>query len=403
MWTILAQFIQLASGVILIKVLTSELEVAAYGLFALVMSVSAFVLTVPFTAIQQGFYRYRSIYNKKNKQSEFYISMVLGVSALIILYIFVAYIILQSFSFGGYWVNHFFLIALFIVSEIYKVFTRSIVNADRQRKTYAKSILAEFIIKLVLLSFITYFFSNLELDFVISTYTFANFVSVFICSYFNIDMLKNIEYKLFKLIWFRVLIFSSPLLLWASFGWIRDMSLRWFLELHGETSEVAMFTAISSIAIIIPMVMQSIIGAYFIPIMYENGRGENSNKLKHKFNILILILILIGILLFLFLYAFSGFIVEQLTDSIYVIHSWALPWMFISYYLFCCGMISATSLLVDFKPKKLFLPNLVSGLVVLCAGLFFIKEYGLEAAVFSYCISYISYFLLTFFIVYKNR
>lgn len=65
MWTILAQGTQLIAGVLLVKILTSQLSLADYGLFALIMAVSAFVLTIPFTAIQQGFYRYRSVYNQK--------------------------------------------------------------------------------------------------------------------------------------------------------------------------------------------------------------------------------------------------------------------------------------------------------------------------------------------------
>ncbi|HHQ4187369.1 TPA: hypothetical protein ACSQL7_003681, partial [Vibrio cholerae] len=155
-WTASAQVIQLFSGVLIIKLLTSYLSYNEYGQFSLVMAVSAFVLTLPFTAIQQGFYRYRSVYCKKNQAETFYAAMFFGTTGLILAYTIFAKLIVSTFWSYTFWDKSFLVIAFLIISEIYKVFTRSIVNADRRRRNYALSIIVEFSIKLlVYIVFIT--------------------------------------------------------------------------------------------------------------------------------------------------------------------------------------------------------------------------------------------------------
>jgi len=401
MWTIFAQGTQLIAGVLLVKMLTSQLSLADYGLFALIMAVSAFILTIPFTALQQGFYRYRSVYNQKNRKGEFYSSMLLGVTILISIYVSLAYIMLLYVDVDKHWANLFSLISLFIISEIYKIFTRCIVNADRQRKAYAHSIIVEFVIKCGLLLSLSFIWKTMSISITLIIYALANIISALICLFPHIKTIIFINVKQFKVVWQRVLIFSSPLLFWAGFGWLRDMSMRWFLELHTNTEQVAIFTALSSVALIVPMVIQSVVGAYFIPIMYDNAK--EGAKVKKQLQQLINVLLAVGLILFIIIYLCSPIIIEALTDHKYVQYAWALPWMFISYHLFCCGMIHATSLLVDFKPAKLFIPNLLSGGVILFSGLFVIDSYGLSAAIISYCISYAIYFLSSYIVVLKNK
>ena len=401
MWTILAQGTQLIAGVLLVKMLTSQLSLADYGLFALIMAVSAFVLTIPFTAIQQGFYRYRSVYNQKNRKGEFYSSMMMGVTILIVIYTGLAYLVLVNIKVDKLWVNLFTLIVMLVTSEIYKIFTRCIINADRQRKIYAQSIIVEFLLKCGLLLSISFLWKVMSIPTILIIYSLANIISILICVYPHFKTITFINIKQFKIVWLRILLFSTPLLLWAGFGWLRDMSMRWFLELHTNTEQVAIFTALSSIALMVPMIIQSVVGAYFIPIMYENAK--QGDKVKKQLQQLINALLVIGLILFILIYLCSPIILELLTDHKYVQYAWALPWMFISYYLFCCGMINATSLLVDFKPEKLFIPNLLSGGVVLFSGLFVVEHYGLNAAIISYCISYGVYFLSSYIVVLKNK
>ncbi|HFG1578433.1 TPA: hypothetical protein ACGFXM_003480, partial [Vibrio cholerae] len=122
------------------------------------------------------------------------------------------------------------------------------------------------------------------LNIVLYIYISANLVSFLICFYPYMLQMKYINKNILIDVWKKALVFSSPLLLWAIFGWLRDSSLRWFIEIHLGTKEVAIFTAISSIAIVIPMAIQSVTSAYIIPILYQNDQGQEKKRVRRVFD-----------------------------------------------------------------------------------------------------------------------
>ncbi|ELH4236997.1 lipopolysaccharide biosynthesis protein [Vibrio fluvialis] len=402
LWTVFAQFLQMSSGVVLIKLLTSNLSLTSYGTFSLVMAASAFVLTVPFTALQQGFYRYRSTYIKKNKGEELYSSMIFGISALVVIYALISYVISFVFFKNEIWHTQFFTIAFFVSTEVIKIYVRAIVNADRKRKLYSLAIITEFSTKLLFV-FIYFNFPSINVLYIVLLYAISNTMSIMVCMKGYISHLKYIPWSSFWNVWKKTLTFSAPLLIWAIFGWSRDSSLRWIIETKLGTSDVAIFSAITSIGVIFPLALQSLVSAYIIPILYQSDEGNNREILDRKFRKFIRLLYVIGLFVFLILHFFSDVVINMIADEKYINYSWLLPWVFISYYLFCCAMINATTLLVDFNTKSLFYPNLLSGVVIPCVVFVAGEEFSLYYAVLSYSLSYMLYFMVTTLIVYQSR
>ncbi|MBY7788236.1 hypothetical protein KW410_18825 [Vibrio fluvialis] len=402
LWTVFAQFLQMSSGVVLIKLLTSNLSLTSYGTFSLVMAASAFVLTVPFTALQQGFYRYRSTYIKKNKGEELYSSMIFGISALVVIYALISYVISFLFFKNEIWHTQFFTIAFFVSTEVIKIYVRAIVNADRKRKLYSLAIITEFSTKLLFV-FIYFNFPSINVLYIVLLYAISNTMSIMVCMKGYISHLKYIPWSSFWNVWKKTLTFSAPLLIWAIFGWSRDSSLRWIIETKLGTSDVAIFSAITSIGVIFPLALQSLVSAYIIPILYQSDEGNNREILDRKFRKFIRLLYVIGLFVFLILHFFSDVVINIIADEKYINYSWLLPWVFISYYLFCCAMINATTLLVDFNTKSLFYPNLLSGIIIPCVVFVAGEEFSLYYAVLSYSLSYMLYFMVTTLIVYQSR
>lgn len=402
LWTVFAQFLQMSSGVVLIKLLTSNLSLTSYGTFSLVMAASAFVLTVPFTALQQGFYRYRSTYIKKNKGEELYSSMIFGISTLVVIYALISYVISFLFFKNEIWHTQFFTIAFFVSTEVIKIYVRTIVNADRKRKLYSLAIITEFSTKLLFVA-IYFNFPSINVLYIVLLYAISNTMSIMVCMKGYISHIRYIPWSSFWNVWKKTLTFSAPLLIWAIFGWSRDSSLRWIIETKLGTSDVAIFSAITSIGVIFPLALQSLVSAYIIPILYQSDEGNNREILDRKFRKFIRLLYVIGLFVFLILHFFSDVVINIIADEKYINYSWLLPWVFISYYLFCCAMINATTLLVDFNTKSLFYPNLLSGIVIPCVVFVAGEEFSLYYAVLSYSLSYMLYFMVTTLIVYQSR
>lgn len=362
---VIAQGIQLLSSLIIVKMLTRYLSLEAYGFYGLIIAVNVFVLTVPFTSIQQGFYRFRS---QEEEKIKFYFSMLSGVLLLVFIYIITVSFFIPYLT--QKWVNILFILILLCVTEIFKIFTRCILNADRKRISYSISILIEFSIKCMGI----YFFSeelNVEVVLLIfivsnifsSTYSILNTICCLPCFDFN--------YSLY--LWKKVLIFSTPLLMWSILGWMRDMSLRWFIEYQSDLSHIAIFTAISSIAMIIPMGIQSILNTYLIPILYDD-KDKKSKNIYDNLGGIISIVFFIGLFFFIVIYIFSDEIIIYTTDVKYVLYAWALPWMYASYLFYTCGMIYASKLLVKHEHKCLFWPNLASAIIVGIGGLAYMNN-----------------------------
>ncbi|AMF95570.1 hypothetical protein AL536_19585 [Vibrio fluvialis] len=402
LWTVFAQFLQMSSGVVLIKLLTSNLSLTSYGTFSLVMAASAFVLTVPFTALQQGFYRYRSTYIKKNKGEELYSSMIFGISTLVVIYVLISYVISLLFFKNEIWYTQFFTIAFFVSTEVIKIYVRAIVNADRKRKLYSLAIITEFSTKLLFVA-IYFNFPSINVLYIVLLYAISNTMSIMVCMKGYISHIRYIPWSSFWNVWKKTLTFSAPLLIWAIFGWSRDSSLRWIIETKLGTSDVAVFTAITSIAVIVPLALQSLVSAYIIPILYQNDEGKNRYEVDRKFSRFIQILYLFGFIGFVFLIFYSDIVIELFTDEKYLAYSWALPWAFISYYLFCCAMLNGTTLLVQYDTKSLLYPNLLSGIVIPFVFFIYGENFSFKLAIASYFTSYLVYFLSTTIIVFKSR
>lgn len=392
-YTALAQVLQLISGVLVLKILTSGLSTESFGVYSLIMATSSFILTVPFTALQQGFYRFSSVYNKNGLKGDFYSSMIIGISVLILIYL----IGIKTFSFLSgreLFPESFSFIFIYIVSEIFKIYTRCIINADRLRKIYATSMLFELLLRVSIYFSVIYFSIDNKINIILLTYTLANVTSIILCSYPYASIFHKVSLVQLVDIWKKIAVFSMPLLIWGGFGWLRDSSLRWFINQHIGINEVAAFSALSSMAVVIPMAVQSILSAYVIPILYENDNGIEKDLVQRKFKDLMKFVYFLGVIIFAFLLFFSDALVTILADEKYSQYSKFFPWMFLSYYIFCCSMLSATRFLVNFNTRKLLMPNLVSGVVTLLGGFFFIEQFGLQSAVVTYCLSYVLYSFL---------
>lgn len=400
-WTLLHQFSSLLGGVLLIKLLAVSLSAAEYGFYAIITSMVAFVLMMPFTALLQGVGRYISIYKKKGQDKIFLNSVFSFILCCVVLYIFLGVLFYSFYPLRGEWNDKFLTIFVFTITEIFKVMFRTINNTNRERKNIAISVFVEFFLKITII-FTTYFFSATNITHVLLSLIVSNTLSVIImCSKHRKSIsIASISKKHFEVHVQRIWLFSYPLLLWALFGWLRDMSNRWYLDYFLDKEHVALFTMIGSLALVAPVALQGIIGGFCIPIIYQKENSQKGFAKKFLANLLPVLTIFFFISFFI-VYFLKDFIVILLTDEKYLSISWMLPWMFLAYSLYVLSIISTYELFAHNQTKKLIWSSAIPGIIAFIGGYFFIKNYGIEGALYNYILTYTSYALLTFYIVNK--
>jgi len=402
-WTLLFQLTSLLGGVLLMKLLAVSLSKTEYGFYAIITSMVAFVLMMPFTALLQGVGRYISIYQKKGQEVFFLNSVFILILICVALYAFLGVLFYLFYPLSAEWSDKFFAVFVFTMTEIFKVMFRTINNANRERKNIAISVFAEFFLKIALI-FSIYILSSINIINVLLALISANIISVIIMyskNKINITI-ANHSVKYFKIHVKRILLFSYPLLIWGVFGWLRDMSNRWYLDYFLDKEHVALFAMMGSLALIAPFALQGVIGSFYMPIIYQK-ENEQKGFAKKFLNMLMPALSVVFFISFVIVYFLKDFIVALLTDDKYLSISWMLPWMFLAYSLYALSMISTYELFAHNQTKKLILSSVLPGIIAFVGGYVLISNYGINGALYNYMLTYISYALLTFYAVYKYR
>jgi O-antigen/teichoic acid export membrane protein len=395
-WTMAFQATTLLGALLLIKLLAVSLTKEDFGYYSLIMSISAFILMLPFTALLQGVIRYIPIYRENNN---FLTSIFVLFLIIIIFYAAVSLTINSLYLFDHIWEDKYFSILALVISEIIKTILKTISNSKRERKNIAIATFIEFFIKLTII-YIGFTRNDIDLNHVIVALFISNIVSiVYMLKNHHIDI-ANIKIKYFKIYNKRIWLFSYPLVIWGIFGWFRDMSNRWYIDYFLDKEQVALFTMMSSMAIIVPMALQGIISSFFIPILYQkegNEKGYTKNFLRLSLPIVSFIFIFI----FIFIFFYKNEVILLLADEKYLSVSWMMPWMLLSYSLTVVAAISTFEIFAKMQTKHLVWSSILPGIFSVIGGYFFIKNYGIEGALYNYIITYTSYALLTFLVVIK--
>lgn len=399
LWNTFGQLIQMIGAIIIVKLLAMYLTKGQYGKFALINSLIALFMILPFNAIIHGIYRYVTEYMGSKRFSEFF-SINIFMLSIIFIGIYIAIgLTLQFYDFELK--QYFHLISLLILTEIYKTILRTIENARRYRKKIALTSFLEFASKIFLILALSWM-GTLSLENILIILIVGNLISILGLMFqnwrnFDIPSVNN-YYKIF----IPVVIFGLPLIFTQLFGWVRDMSNRWFLEIYVDSESVAVFALLTTIAAIIPNGFNSLIGSYLIPIIYQKEHSElgyTQQILKRIIPTLILGTLIISI----FVYIMRDFIVLFFADEKYVSYSWMLPPMFIVFSFYIISMIASYEIYSRKKTKLLLYPAIISAIIAFSSGFFLIKIYGIDGAFVSYLLTYTSYAFAVFYIVFYKK
>jgi len=393
--TLSIQIVQLTGGLVVFKVLTSRLSSAEFGLYTLILAISALVLVFPFTPIQQALTKFTSTAYKK-RTLEIYVTVLVMDTVFFTVYILLLFVSTVFDLFEMERITTSALIALYLATEILKVNNYTYQNALRNKKRYFYAILIEFIIKGSLLTAFV-----VHVEFVLIVFIIANVCSIVVS--LPRQLLAFSMHKVRLYYWSKLIIsFSYPLVLWGVFGWLRDMSNRVIIEDILSLEHVAIFAVLNSLAVFVPGALQAFFGMYFMPILYQKEKAQkNSIRIFIRKMILVGIgLITIGTIVIEFL---SNHIVELLSDSKYVEYSWMLAPMFFVFSLFLLSMSSTAEIFAYNKTKLLLMPNILSGIISVVAFIMLVKYYGLTGALFAFMLTYVSYAIMTFLVIHRFK
>ncbi|MCT7568957.1 MATE family efflux transporter [Aliarcobacter butzleri] len=393
-YTILTQVVQMGGGLLVFKILTSKLSSLDFGIYALILSFSAIIFTFPFTAIQQALIKYTSVLSQKRAIDIYKTIFILDI-VFFAIYIFLT-IILFSINLININSVGYVVVMAYIFSEVLKINNYMFLNSLRNRKKYFYSIFIEFFLKILLLSALSNSTKEVFIIFVI-----VNTLAIIYSKPNNLDL--NLPNKIQFFYWSKMIyVFATPLAIWGIFGWMRDMSNRWIIEYYLTLNDVALFAVINSLIVILPGALQAFLGMFFMPILYKKEKKQRGSIRKFNKNVIIIgfLIIFFGTI---FIELTSEYIIILLSDIKYINGAWMLAPMFFAFSLFSLSMSTTAEIFAHNKTKLLLIPNIISGIISIVSFTLFIKLYAINGALYAFMLSYISYSIITFIVVYRFK
>ena len=266
--------ITMIGTLVLLKILSNTLSREEFGTYSLILSIMAFIMIFPYKGIDQSIARYVSINRNDGTFSEFYSNYILLFLLTSLTYL-LFFILLNVLNVSlGVFTEYLWTVFAFLITEVGRLTLRIIVKADRKRVEILVSNIIEFGLKISLVVLLS---GHLTVNLVFVIFIVANLLSSINLFVENkkevkVSTLNKENFLSYSKI---LLLFAYPFIIMAIFGWLRDISNRWVIDFYLDRESVAIYTMLTTISLIIPLGIQTVLGSFINPIVYQK---ENTQK-----------------------------------------------------------------------------------------------------------------------------
>jgi O-antigen/teichoic acid export membrane protein len=402
-WIIGGQILFGLGSLIGIKLLTSLLEPADYGILALILTYSMLFQQVIFLPLQQSAIRFISSSREENKLNEFLkiVKDLFGKATIIVACISII-IILFFFVYEDQVIAQILIIiTLFTIFSAYKSTLDGLLNNLFHRKLFVIFQSSELWLRYVLASVLLYIVSR-EVMFAVLGFLIAVTVT------FVIELIKFNKLVLANMKtpdnnkttnWRKLIInYGLPFSLWGIFSWLEFASPRWILQLYSSSHEVGLFSAAFQLGFYPISLLSGVLLLYISPVVYSRaGKGDDKSKIesvRRLINAVSLIASVIIIVVFIISYTLNDFIVSLLLGSQFTEAKNYFPYLIISSGFFVIGQIYGLIFQSANKTKELLFIKIVTSLLLLITALVFTYKYSLTGLVYSMIITYLFYTII---------
>lgn len=396
---VFGKMVEVGGTVLFLKLLAALFPKELMGSYLLGTSISAFILTISFSAINQGVLRNIEGYKRTSVLSIFYSSGLLGYLVFCFPVVVALLLMLLGFGLISVSLNVLIVVALWISLDSIKGYVSCVATALRERGQLSIGAAIEFSVKFVAI-FGLYYFQEMSVVNIFLMLSAASFSSTSYLLVNQRNLFQTPRLNNFVDLFYDSIRFCWPMMLWGSFGWSQNMAGRWILESYAGLTSVAEYGVLTTIGSFPVTAIFGVLANYLQPILYE----------KHAINIdikKIMTRVIYGSIPIIFLAGFFSSllhiqIVEILASANYVKDSFYLPFIVISSAFYWLGNTLSYSQLAQRKVALLLIPNIIPGVFSIIAGILIIPSLGVAGAILVYCLGNLIGALIFFFHFYKS-
>lgn len=396
-WIILGLFVQLFSGVFIIKILTRFLDTGSYGTYSLINSLIQFIEIVIFSSLIQGASRYS--YYLKDISHAFELVRIVVIK---IFYKIIPLVILLGLVFFIKGKIIFSYYCLLSITLVYLDVNRDIIigifhmNRDRKSVTIFKSIdqmlrmTSVIIVGLLGVVSVVNIFLGFILTAILLFYILLKKKKKFQLKE-STDFSSIAESKK-RILKSKVFKFALPFALASIFTWLLTWADRWVLSSLLSIDSVGIYSANSQIANIPFMILSAIVLMFLAPILFRKAEEIKKiidfKKFKNLIYKILFSYIILSFILLIALFFTQNFILKFLLSPEYISKGILFISISLGWLLFQIAQVQVTIFLYTTgDTKSAFYSNIISGFSYLLSLIMFVKIYGEIGAAFSFILA----------------
>jgi O-antigen/teichoic acid export membrane protein len=400
-WVFGGQVINVGLGFVLLKLL-SKLGSNDYGIYALVITISALLSIVFFGPVLQGFTRFYYQYLRLNQISTYIntVYSVLFISGILLLILTLIFSFFLPVIFEELPLVFFIFAGVFVISQRIGEFFNGFLNLIRKRKQNSllqggeKIILSAALLVLLLrneLSLISVFilFSIIiSLFTIVKIWVFRKYVPVQQTELVSVQKVK-------KEIRSNIITYILPFLLWGISGWLQLNSEKWIIADLLTISEVGIYAIMLALVGAMIAIPSSILTEFSTPIIFQNYSDTgDTDRIKTGYwfiKVNMVLTFIITLLVTVFTAIFGKELIILISSPEYAVYWYLLPVLCFGSGLFYTGQSLTVIGMVLNQPKKYLPPKILTGILSVILNFLLIAQFGITGAAYSIVITGLLY------------
>jgi O-antigen/teichoic acid export membrane protein len=401
-WVFSGQILNVLLSFFILRLL-SKIGTEDYGIYALVITISAFITMSFFGPVLQGFIRFYYHYLNTSSASV-YVKMIykfLLSASLILLAVILIVLVISSNIPSSFSVLFLLSAGVYIIISRISEFFNSLLNLIRKRKE--NTILQGLEKGLIVL----FLFILIKTDQLHLTMVFAVMIgSAILFSYIKfLTFNKNISpensvveiqpKKIRKEISSTIVSYITPFFIWGLAGWIQLNGEKWIIADYLNTSDVGIYAVMMALVNAVIWIPGNIINEFLTPIIFkhysdlgdisETERGNSYIKFSAG---LVVVITFVGTLL---TYLAGKPLLLIISSQDYTIYSGLLPLLCLGSGLFLIGQSFALKGLALNKPGIYLMPKILTGVFSVISNFFLIYHFGISGTAYAALITGVVY------------
>lgn len=368
-------------SLVFLKMLATLASKSDVGTYLLAASFLALLLTVSFSALDQGLLRNVTEYRQQAALAECYSAMLVAYLGLALLLAGVAAGAVLAFDIGEALQGVMVPLVLWFALDALKNLNLTVASGLRSRGLIALASAADYGCRLALL-WAAYSWMRVSSTVIVGLLAAASLLATSVFVWGNRNLLSRFPWSRVRTTLLASFHFAWPMMIWGLFGWLQNMSNRWLLSRYADLSVVAEYGVLVAIASFPVTAVLGLVVTYTVPILYERESAVAGSSRKVVVRVAALLSPLCAALV-LVAALWHRELVILLSGPGYVENSHVLPFLMAAASASAICSVLTYAIFAQRRLSSLLIANISPGLLGLVLGYFAVSRFQFEGAILT--------------------